>query len=55
MSRQLSFTKFEKELLPGFRKKINTAESSEDVKTYYARTCLELLDKAFAGEFSLKY
>ncbi len=55
MSRQLSFTKYEKELLPKFRKKINTAESSQDVKTFYARTCLKLLDKAFAGELSLDF
>lgn len=55
MSRQLSFTKFEKELLPNFRKKINMAESSEDVKTFYARTSMELLEKAFEGEFSLEF
>jgi len=55
MSRQLSFTKFEKELLPDFRQKINMAESSEDVKTFYARTSLALFDKAFEGEFSLEF
>ncbi|MEN8258028.1 MAG: hypothetical protein ABFS09_09225 [Thermodesulfobacteriota bacterium] len=55
MSRQLSFTKFEKELLPNFRQKINMAESSEDVKTFYTRTCLQLLDKAFSGELSLEF
>ncbi len=55
MSRQLSFTKFEKELLPDFRQKINNAESSEDVKTYYVRTSLALLDKAFDGEFDLEF
>lgn len=55
MSRQLSFTKFEKELLPAFRQKINMAESSEDVKTFYARTSLDLFDKAFAGELDLQF
>lgn len=55
MSRQLSFTKFEKELLPDFRQKINQAESSEDVKTHYARTSLELFDKVFAGEVPLDF
>jgi hypothetical protein len=55
MSRQLSFTKFEKELLPDFRQKINKAESSEDVKTFYARTSLALFDKAFEGELSLEF
>lgn len=55
MSKQLSFTKFEKELLPEFRQKINLAESSEDVKTFYARTSLALFDKAFEGEFALEF
>lgn len=55
MSRQLSFTKFEKELLPDFRQKINLAESSEDVKTYFARISLELFDKVFEGELSLDF
>ncbi|MBU0681052.1 MAG: hypothetical protein KKD73_06505 [Proteobacteria bacterium] len=55
MSRQLSFTKFEKELLPDFRQKINMAESSEDVKTFYARTSLALFDKAFDNAFSLEF
>ncbi|MDA3785975.1 MAG: hypothetical protein PF568_03670 [Deltaproteobacteria bacterium] len=55
MSRQLSFTKFEKELLPDFRQKINLAESSEDVKKFYARTSMALFDKAFEGEFPLEF
>jgi hypothetical protein len=55
MSRQLSFTKFEKELLPDFRQKISSAESSEDVKTFYARTSLALFDKALEGEFPLVF
>ncbi|PLX49757.1 MAG: hypothetical protein C0613_06145 [Desulfobulbaceae bacterium] len=55
MSRQLSFTKIEKELLPDFRQKINQAESSEDVKTFYARTALELFDKVFEGSLSLDF
>lgn len=55
MSRQISFTKYEKELLPDFRQKINLAESSVDVKTLYARTSLELLDKALEGELSLEF
>ncbi len=55
MSKQLSFTKFEKELLPEFRQKISSAESSEDLKTFYARTSLALFDKAFEGEFALEF
>jgi hypothetical protein len=55
MSRQVSFTKYEKELLPDFRQKINLAETSGDVKALYARTILEFLDKAFDGELSLEF
>ncbi len=55
MSRQVSFTKFEKELLPDFRQKINLAETAGDVKALYARTCLEFLDKALEGELSLEF
>ncbi len=55
MSRQMSFTKYEKELLPDFRQKINLAESLEDVKALYARTSLELIDKALDGELSLEF
>lgn len=55
MSRQVSFTKYEKELLPDFRQKINLAETSGDVKALYARTSLELIDKAFEGELSLEF
>ena len=55
MSKQISFTKYEKELLPDFRRKINLAETSGDVKALYARTSLELLDKVFEGTLSLEY
>ena len=55
MSKQISFTKYEKELLPDFRRKINLAETSGDVKVLYARTSLELFDKVFEGTLSLEY
>jgi len=55
MSNQLSFTKFENDLLPGYRKQINMAESSEEVKTYYTRTALELLHKVFSAQINFDY
>ncbi len=55
MSKQISFTKYEKELLPDFRQKINLAETSRDVKAIYARTSLELLDKVFEGTISFEF
>ena len=38
MSRQVSFTKQERKVLPDFRKKINNAESTEDVKKFFTYT-----------------
>ena len=42
MSKRLSYTKYEQELLPDFRAKINRAESTEDVKKFFVRTIQEL-------------
>ena len=48
MSRQLSFTKIEKELLPAYRQKMGSAESTEDVKKFFVYIVQELLNKAYA-------
>ncbi|MCB2183959.1 MAG: hypothetical protein KQH63_18185 [Desulfobulbaceae bacterium] len=55
MSKQLSFTKIENELLPEFRKKIGTAESTEDVKKFYVYTMQNLFRQAFSGKIDLEY
>lgn len=55
MSKQISFTKIEKALLPEFRKKIGTAESTEDVKKFYVRTMQNLVHQAFSGKIDLQY
>ena len=50
MTMQLSFSKIENELLPEYRRKIGSAESTEDVKKFYAYTMLDLFRQVFAGK-----
>jgi hypothetical protein len=46
MSEQLSFTKIENELRPAYRNRLNTAESSEDIKKFFVYTAREFLTRA---------
>jgi hypothetical protein len=55
MSQQQSFTKIENELLPKFRKMINEAESTEDIKKFFCYCIQELLESAFAGRLKVEY
>lgn len=55
MTRQQSFTKIENELLPKFRKMTNEAESTEDVKKFFAYTMQELLGQVFSGQLELQF
>ena len=45
MTERLSFTKYENEILPTFRDRMNKAESTEDVRKFYFYTVKELLEK----------
>ncbi len=45
MAKQLSYTKYENEILPEFRQKLNMAESTEDVKKFFIQTIRVLLEK----------
>jgi len=45
MTRQSSFSKLRKEMMPGFREKMQMAESTEDVKKFYSETMRQLLDR----------
>ena len=45
MVRQLSYTKYENEILPEFRQKLNQAESTEDVKKFFTQTIRILFEK----------
>ncbi len=55
MSKQLSFTKIENELLHKFRKKMDLAESTEDVKKFYAYTTTDLLNLAFEEKINFTH
>ena len=55
MSTQLSFTKFENKLLPDYRHKISTAESTEDVKKFFVYTSLELFREIFPEKTDFDY
>lgn len=55
MTRQVSYSKIEKEVRPGLREKLNVAESTEDVKKFFVYAVKELLDKLFEGETALEY
>lgn len=55
MTVQLSFSGIENELLHGFRKKIGTAESTEDVKKFFVYTMQELFLQVFSGNLDLAY
>ena len=45
MVRQLSYTKYENEILPEFRQKLNQAESTEDVKKFFTQSIRILFEK----------
>lgn len=55
MSKQVSYTKIEKKLLPKFRENINTAESTEDVKKFFSYTMQDLLSHVFADKLTPAY
>ena len=55
MTRQMSFSKLEKELRPVLREKINHAESTEDVRKFFAQTVGELLEKVFGDSVYIGY
>jgi hypothetical protein len=55
MSRQISFTKIEKELLPEYRQKIGSAESTEDVKKFFVYIVMELLNRAYDDKILFEY
>jgi len=52
MVKQISFTKYQQELLPGYRQKINVSESTEDVRKCFISTVQELMEHVFEGKTS---
>ena len=55
MAQQISFTKYENEVLPDFRKKLNLAESTEDVVNFFVHTIVELCKNVFEGNIDFGY
>nr|WP_320016722.1 hypothetical protein [uncultured Desulfobacter sp.] len=55
MSKQISFSKHENEVLHGFRNKMNTAESTEDVKKFFNYTVIKLLNDIFEDSVEIDY
>jgi hypothetical protein len=51
MTTQLSYTKVEKKILPKFRKKMNLAESTEDVKKFFSYAMQDLLSQVFTEKY----
>lgn len=55
MTRRVSYTKYENRLLPGFREKLNMAESTEDVRKFFNYTVRELFDALYEGKLIVNY
>ena len=55
MADQFSFVKHEHKVLPNFRRKISSAESTEDVKKFFAHTAKELLETISEGKMKFRY
>ncbi len=54
MARQVSFTKFENEALHSYRQKLNSAESTEDVRKFFFYTTQSLFENVFDGKLSVE-
>lgn len=55
MTKMMSFTKHEHQVLPKFRDKLNQAESVEDVKKFFVGTIQEFLGLATEGKLKAAY
>ncbi len=55
MSQKRSFTKLHHSIMPAFRNKINHAESTEDLKKFFAYSTQDLLNNVFLGKMTFNY
>lgn len=53
MTRRVSFTSTEKELIPEFRQKLNNAEGVIDLENFFSHTVIKLLHKTMNGGLPL--
>ena len=54
MKQPLSFTRFENELLPKFRKQISEAESTEEMKKFFRYSMQDLFRLVFSGQIEVR-
>lgn len=50
MAKQLSFTKYEREVMPEYRKRVNLAETAEEIRNVFFQAVRSLFDVFLAGE-----
>lgn len=55
MTRQLSFSRHENQILPTFRDKTGTAESTEDLKKIFGYTTRDLFTAVFEGSIAFDH
>lgn len=55
MTRMMSFTKYEHQILPKYRDQLNQAESVEDVKKFFIATIQDFLHLATEGKLTVDY
>jgi len=55
MSKRMSYSKIEKTILHDFRNKINLAESTEDLKKFFAYSAQKLFNSVFSGKMSFDF
>jgi len=55
MTKHISFSKYEQELRPQYRQSMNSAESTEDVKKFFAYITHELIETALQGKVAVEY
>lgn len=54
MTIKLSFTRYERKILPNFRQKISKAESTEDVKKFFFYRVKEFFNIVFEGQLRVE-
>jgi hypothetical protein len=54
MTETVSFTRYENVIYPGFRQRVQRAESTGDVKSLFAFATRDMLQSAFEGKMSFR-
>jgi hypothetical protein len=54
MTKQLSFTKYERKILPDYRQRISSAESTQDVKNFFVYMVGLLFSEIFSDQILLE-